>query len=472
MIESSQWLLLSVVFAACSCSSPSESTLDATVEPTADADGRADGGAELDAAVATPVTSFNVDIPMRDGKFLKGDIYLPDDKGVFPTIFMHTPYNKENCGGPLPEQATDECLRFAPDRFAYAIVDWRGKFASEAAAVESGVDCTNVLPFDRLQSPWSEGDCPFEGTDGVDVMTWIREQDWSDGKVGMWGISAPGSVQFKIIAQADVDGVPNLDCAVPSSATPETYYEHVFTGGILDYHHVATLVGVGFEAFLQFVVEHPTKAYEEWQYLDLVGLERANHVDIPLLLITGWWDTNPDFKARVLTLLQGPAKVHAGEMKLIAGPWHHSAIGHLNQGDLDFPAAEGFSDEQTERFFDSCLRQVDNGWSSEPAVRYFQMGSGEWRSSASWPPETTSRLRYYLRQGGALSVGAPGASEAPETFSHDPTAFDGVNESTWTSAGGNIVGYEDFSSHCSDETPPQSRRIACLLPGRSRSTIN
>lgn len=36
------------------------------------------------------------------------------------------------------------------------------------------------------------------------------------------------------------------------------------------------------------------------------------------------------------------------------------------------------------RFFDHCLRGVDNGYQNDPIVRYYQMGTNQWRESADW----------------------------------------------------------------------------------------
>ncbi len=36
----------------------------------------------------------SVSVPMRDGKFLAGDLYLPAGTGKFPVILIMTPYNK------------------------------------------------------------------------------------------------------------------------------------------------------------------------------------------------------------------------------------------------------------------------------------------------------------------------------------------------------------------------------------------
>ena len=44
---------------------------------------------------------------------------------------------------------------------------------------------------------------------------------------------------------------------------------------------------------------------------------------------------------------------------------------------------------------DHYLRGMDNGVEKESPVRYFVMGSDEWRETNTWPPSAT-RISYYL----------------------------------------------------------------------------
>ncbi len=111
-----------------------------------------------------------VQIPLRDGKWLAGDISLPRGSDRFPAILIMTPYSRKNIGAALPDKALEVEL---PDQSNYAvvIVDWRGFFGSKAAK--------GLLPVGL----------PQHGKDGYDVIEWIAKQPWSNGKVGMWGPS-------------------------------------------------------------------------------------------------------------------------------------------------------------------------------------------------------------------------------------------------------------------------------------------
>jgi predicted acyl esterase len=48
------------------------------------------------------------------------------------------------------------------------------------------------------------------------------------------------------------------------------------------------------------------------------------------------------------------------------------------------------------RWYDHWLRDIDTGVMSEPAVRYFVMGSNEWRTGENWPLPETQWTKLYL----------------------------------------------------------------------------
>ena len=109
-------------------------------------------------------------IPMRDGKRLATDIYLPEGDRPFPTIFLRTPYGRVEAGLNLGRGYTAAGV-------AVVVQDMRGRFDSEG----------ENLPF--IGCGWAEH------CDGADSVAWICKQPWSDGKVGTLGGSACGITQ-------------------------------------------------------------------------------------------------------------------------------------------------------------------------------------------------------------------------------------------------------------------------------------
>jgi uncharacterized protein len=123
--------------------------------------------------------SRNVMIPMRDGKRLATDIYLPSledgsaAEGPFPTILTRTSYDKSN-----PVMQVEPVGHFfAAHRYAVAIQDLRGRGMSE-----------DVGNYHHIANE-------AEGDDGYDTIEWLAKRPWSNGKVGMVGTSHSALVQ-------------------------------------------------------------------------------------------------------------------------------------------------------------------------------------------------------------------------------------------------------------------------------------
>lgn len=345
-------------------------------------------------ASGVPVEKLGVKIPMRDGRRLAADVILPATDGKFSAIYVHTPYKRENVASPLPDSPF---VRELLDRehYAYVATDWRGFFGSKEAG--EGVKA------------------PTHGKDGYDAIEWIAKQPWSNGKVGMWGHSAPGSVQFQIAFEKP----PHLVCAVPASGATGAPYQQFYYGGVPEGAYFDFVSAVGHDRYggVFRAAEHPT--YDNvWKLAEFI-LERQASADIPMLFITGWYDTHPGIKLDAFNRVRTNGKQHDNDMKLIVGPWHHSAFGRIQQGALEFPEAEGLTSRETLRFFDYYLRdQKENGWDQEPPVRYFQMGENRWKTAAAWPPETSIHP-YYFRAGGKLSTEKP-ADEKSDGYDCDP----------------------------------------------------
>jgi predicted acyl esterase len=307
--------------------------------------------------LAEPGRKLTTHIPMRDGKFLAADILLPPGDGPFPTIYVHTPYMREHVASPTPDAPFRREL-MDRENYAYVVTDWRGFHDSKAAK----------WPLRK----------PDHGLDGYDAVEWIAKQSWSNQKIGMWGSSAPGGACHWTAAQKP----PHLTAIVASSALPTVRYAQFYTNGVEAYQHLATVDAVG-HGGKQWVEKHPR--YDRfWRLIE--SKVKVKDIDLPVLLITGWYDTNPDQKLGLLDELR-TGKQFENDMRLLVGPWHHTAIGKAKQGELFFQNAAGVSGTATLEFFDRYLRDLDNDWDNLPSIRYYEMPD-RWRSADSWPPKT------------------------------------------------------------------------------------
>lgn len=96
-------------------------------------------------------------VPMRDGVNLATNIYLPEGDGPWPVVLTRTPYDKN--------RARRSADLYNENGYALVSQDVRGRYESEGI----------YQPF--------EVDMP----DGYDTVEWIAAQDFSNGKIGIFG---------------------------------------------------------------------------------------------------------------------------------------------------------------------------------------------------------------------------------------------------------------------------------------------
>lgn len=321
-------------------------------------------------AVARPVQGewkpdqADVAIPLRDGKSLSADIYLPPNEGKYPTVLIQTPYNKALLRGMIGagQKRHSEIGRGAEsdlavlrdrDHYAYVVVDWRGFFASKAAA-------------EGVRKPLKRG------LDGYDCVEWIAKQPWSDGKIGTWGGSALGRIQL----DTAVEKPPHLVCAVPLIAPLGQRYEDYYEGGILLEAHVKTLDRLGF-GVSGLVKRFPHPEAPLWAMAKRATY-KPEAIAVPCLFITGWWDNFPGAILSTFDDVRAKGGGNARQSRLLVGPWAHVSIGVSQQGDLAFAKAANASGAAAKMFFDRWLRGLDNGWDQTPESRVWQIGDDRW----------------------------------------------------------------------------------------------
>ncbi|MFH0915942.1 MAG: CocE/NonD family hydrolase, partial [bacterium] len=140
------------------------------------------------------IIEYDVAVPMRDGVKIYIDVFRPESPGRYPPIIAWGPYGKHgrvkywhigNTG--LNDEDFNEFTRFeAADplywtRNGYAIInaDQRGSWGSEG-------DLTFMSP--------------QEVEDIYDLIEWAGTQSWSNGRVGMHGVSYLAWSQWKVAA--------------------------------------------------------------------------------------------------------------------------------------------------------------------------------------------------------------------------------------------------------------------------------
>ena len=339
----------------------------------------------------------SVHIPMRDGKSLAADVYLPKTGRSHPVVLIQTPYNKNEMRPGFEGKGRYGAQSLFTDAsYAFVVTDWRGKFASQ-----------NAL---------TPGTQPNIGADGFDTIAWIVKQEWSNGRVATWGPSALGRVQYETART----NPPNLVCAVPLVMPLNLDYDTYFPGGVIWEEFTAVLgrLGFGTSIFDQLAAQ-PVKN-DFWQKTAPLNYVKGEHLRVPMLFIGGWYDIYAD---KVIEAFQ-TAHSSGGEKtrihsRLIMGPWIH-ATDQTKNGELEYPNAQAYGMAKTRAFLDHWVKGVRNGFESEePRIRYYQMGAEEWRSTEIWPPKDSREQAYYLNSDRSLSTAAPKAATA--AFIYDPS---------------------------------------------------
>jgi len=167
----------------------------------------------------------NVSVHLRDGTRIFVDIYRPDGAAGqrdVPIILGWSPYGKHNLSSRLPWAAADVAEGWispytafeAPDpvywcRHGYAVVypDPRGSWYSEGELRHGGRG---------------------ESEDCYDLIEWLGILPWSNGRVGMSGVSYLTAIQWQVASLRP----PHLAAINPWEGFTDWYREFCYHGGI------------------------------------------------------------------------------------------------------------------------------------------------------------------------------------------------------------------------------------------------
>lgn len=390
----------------------------------------------LAAAVALPaqqaapaVVTTSQYVTTRDGTRLAVDVHLPSTRAAgerLPAVLELTRYWRAS------EHPTTGARRpslYSLDRFflrnGYAVlkVDARGSGASFGTR------------------PGEYG--PQEVRDGYDIVDWVVRQPWSSGSVGAYGTSYSGTTAELLAAVEH----PAVKAVVPGWSDFDLYTSPARPYGLitafveewgnfvaaLDRNDRAVMKGAVRRVdadstgalVAAAVAEHARNPdVARWarqgefrddryaggpSWADLgpvrwkAEIERSN---VPMLVLVSWLDAGTAEGA--LDRL----RTFRNPQKLVIMASSHGGGAHASPFVVDTTPIRGnpTEDEMAQMrlaFFDRYLKVVKNGVDAWPAVRYYTLGTEEYRESATWPLPGTTVRRMYLAADGVLSSGAP-----------------------------------------------------------------
>ncbi len=128
-------------------------------------------------------------VPMRDGVELQTFVYLPEGEGPFPTLVARTIYGVPI--SPIGGELMDTSMTIA-DYVPPADGDDDGPDLGWPLITQNGYALVVQVTRGRFGSEGIDRTWRDDAFDGYDLVEWVNNQSWSNGKIGMFGDSAVG----------------------------------------------------------------------------------------------------------------------------------------------------------------------------------------------------------------------------------------------------------------------------------------
>lgn len=427
---------------------------------------------------AIAIIDQKIMMPMRDGIRLATDIYRPKTDEKVPIIFSRTPYNFNSWGDGKERTRTKERAYETVERgYAYVVQNERGRYFSEGE-------------WDILGVPL---------TDGYDAFSWMKDQTWSNGKIGTYGCSSTAEWQMAVAA---------LDHPAHAAMVPQAFGAGVgrvgdimeqgnwYRGGAEQLLFFSWLYGVEHDKFKPRIPEGATQEdlirisrfydlapenpqidmAEALQHLPLQDIlkningkkeifdkmvrRKPNHPDwfkgglyhddmeigTPSFWFTSWYDVSITPNLALFNHVRNNAKeleIRDNQYLVIAPTLHcrytrateNTIVGERSVGD-----ARLNYDEQIYAWWDLWLKEKDNNFKENtPRVQYFTMGKNQWQSAEQWPPKGVKMTTYYLNSSGkANTLNGDGTLTKKKPTKDNPDSFVYDPMNPVNSYGGNV----------------------------------
>ncbi len=355
---------------------------------------------------------WHVPIPMDDGIVLRADVYRPVAEGRYPVVLTYGPYAKGLAfqeGYPLQ---WEKMVRDHPDVARGST----NKYQSwETVDPEKWVpDGYAVVRVDSRGAGWSPGviDC-WSGRETRDLylcIEWAAEQPWSNGNVGLCGISYYAMNQWQVAGLQP----PHLTAMIPWEGAADFYRDTTYHGGIF-----CQFVGTWYPRQVASVQhglgerarKNPNTGESVAGPVTLSEAELArNRVDLPAevkrhRLDDDWHrERSADWSRVRVPFLSaanwGGQGLHPrGNFEAFTRAASEQKWLEVHGGSHWAPFYTDYGVRLQKRFFDHFLKGEDNGWEREPRVRLqVRHADGRFveRHENEWPLARTRWTRYYL----------------------------------------------------------------------------
>jgi uncharacterized protein len=374
---------------------------------------------------------WDVRITMSDGVSIAADVFHPDDDEPHPVLLAASPYGK---GLPFAEGYASQFAALLGDHPEV------GKQSSNAYQVYEYPDPERWVPhgyacmrIDIRGTGGSEGAIDFcsprEARDLCECIEWAAVQPWSNGNVGMLGISYLAITQWLTAAQAP----PHLKAICPWEGASDFFREITHHGGIASEflpswmpYQVTPVQHGRAEAPVnphtgRRVSGQPVLSEEELaaNAIPIADVLRANprvndyyrdrtalleKITVPVLSCANWGGMGLHSRGN----FEAFARVRSKQKWLEVHGLEHWT---------EFYTDYGVGLQQ--RFFDHFLKGAANGWDQQPPVRLkVRTVHGFFlRHEQEWPLARTDWIRLYLDLGTNSLAGQPPIGQQRAEFS-------------------------------------------------------
>ncbi len=333
------------------------------------------------------------DVPVlaRDGTRLSAKVFRPTQEGTYPVVMAFTAYNKDGGTEGYPA-VLNISLNPEFDLGSFSVSRWTAWEAPDPAFwVRNGYA---VVYVDTRGYGASEGDAHVlsirDGEDFYDAVEWAGAQPWSNGSVGLNGVSYLAISQWV----AASGNPPSLKAIIPWEGQSDNFREVLFHGGI------------------------PETAFTSFWLNRISNLAHQSPLPHPLIFRFG--QDRPFLMRSIQARMMPPSGISLPDIQvpaLICATWSDQGLHtrgsfegykqiaskqkwlftHGRQKWETYYSAEALETQLT--FFDHFLKGADNGFDARARVRLEVRESLETysvRFVEDWPIPGTEYRKMYL----------------------------------------------------------------------------
>ena len=356
---------------------------------------------------------WDVSISMRDGLALKADIFRPTTPGRYPVLMTYGPYGKglafqdgyKTCWDRMAEDHPDVVKGSSNKYQNWEVVDPEKWVPHDYVCIR--VDSRGAGMSPGYMQLWS----PQEAIDFYDCIEWAGVQEWSNGKVGLNGISYYAMNQWQVASLQP----PHLAAICPWEGAADMYRDLSHHGGILcdfiknwyDMQVRTVQYGLGKRGPKSRVTGKPVCGDIELNDAELLE-NRENFAQSALkhTMDDPYWRARMPDWSKVTVPIFSSAN-WGGQGLHPRGNFEGFTRAASKDKWLEVHGIEHWTHFYTDygrelqlKFFDYFLHGKKNGWNRQPKVLLNIRHPGEKfvkRSEDQWPLKKTRWTRFYLQ---------------------------------------------------------------------------